>query len=883
MQVDLRATYRVQLRPEFGFTAAAARVDYLDKLGISHLYCSPYLQAAPGSTHGYDVVNPNQLNDELGGESAHHRLCQTLASHNMSQVLDIVPNHMAITGPENPWWWDVLENGPSSQYAAYFDVEWDPPEARHSNLVMLPVLGDHYGRVLESGELVLHHQEGEFTLHYHEHTFPLAPRSVAPLLEKAARKCRSEDLGFIASALWHLPEATATDRKSIQQRHRDKEVLRKQLVRLCEENTKIVAVIDAIVDDINAHPDALDELVGMQNYRIALWRMAEHELGYRRFFNINTLVGLNVDDKQVFDDSHNQIKKLVRKGVIDGLRIDHPDGLYDPESYFHRLRQTCPDTWIVAEKILEHDEQLRSSWPIAGTTGYDFMNLVNGLFVAPWGEKPLTGLWQEKSGEDISYEEMVYRKKYVVMERILGSDVNRLTSLLLDVCENHRRHRDYARYQLYQAILEVAANFPVYRTYIHADTGRISATDTQQVETALERAKDRRPDLGHEVFEFIGDILLLRLRGESESAFVMRFQQFTAPVMAKGVEDTTFYNYNRLISLNEVGGNPAKWGVAIDEFHQRCVERQQTWPQTMLSTSTHDTKRSEDVRARINLLSEIPEAWRDTVWYWSELNDKHKTNGFPDGNMEYFLYQTLVGAWPIETGRVVAYMEKAVREAKTFTFWTNPYPEYEAALKNFVEAILSDPEFQQALDAFIQPLIEPGRINALAQTLLKLTAPGVPDIYQGTELWDNSLVDPDNRRPVDFDRRRTLLDELDSLSPDAILQRMDEGLPKLSVIRETLALRRRHPEAFGADGTYVPLPATGAKADHVLAFGRGERVIVAAPRFLMSLDEWEDTALDLPAGGWKQIFTGEQIKGGEAVPVWKLFERCPVCVLEYNK
>jgi (1->4)-alpha-D-glucan 1-alpha-D-glucosylmutase len=880
-----RCTYRVQLHAAFGFDGAAAIADYLEQLGVSHLYSSPYLQAARGSTHGYDVVDPHRVNFELGPPEAHEQFCLTLGKHHLGQVLDVVPNHMSIADRNNLWWWDVLENGPSSPYASYFDVEWQPPEARLQNIVLLPVLGDHYGRVLEAGEIRLERTAGAFTVRYHDHAFPLAPRTLDNLLASAADRCRSPILAFIADSFGRLPLSTVTDRASIARRHRDKEVLRGELVRLCQERTEIAQAIDQVVADINAEPDAVDALLSRQNYRLAFWRAAGGELGYRRFFDINTLVSLRMEDQQVFLDTHALILRWLKEGVLDGVRIDHPDGLRDPEEYLLRLREAAPRAWIVVEKILESGERLPPAWPVAGTTGYDFLNLVNGLFVDPAGEKPLTDLYTSFTGRSSDYPALVHETKHLVLRDMFGSDVKRLTALFVEVCEQHRRYRDFTRHELLELLQEAIACFPVYRTYVRPSAGQVSEDDVCYVNEAIEAAKRHRPDVDGDLFHFLRDLLLLRIRGELEFDFVARFQQLTGPVMAKGVEDTVFYDFNRLISLNEVGGDPSRFGLSPEHFHEACGEAQRLWPQAMLASSTHDTKRSEDVRARINLLSEIPPPWFEAVARWTEINERHWQGSPPDRNLEYFFYQTLVGAWPIETERVVAYLQKACREAKSRTSWTKPDQAYETLVRNFAQGVMADEAFRSDLSAFVQPLVEPGWIASLSLSLIKLTAPGVPDIYQGTEIWDRSLVDPDNRRPVDYALRRRLLAEAARVSAEQAWKRADEGLPKIWLIRRALAVRQRHPEAFGAAGTYRPLIASGAMAAHVVAFVRGDgttgdRLLTVVPRLLVGLKSgWADTRLALPKGEWRNALGGEKLPG-ESVRVADLLRRFPVALLE---
>jgi len=874
------STYRVQLRPGFGFDEAAAIAGYLADLGITHLYSSPYFQAVRGSTHGYDVTDPTRVNEELGGEEGHARLCQALEESGLGQVLDIVPNHMAIKERRNVWWWDVLENGPASRYAFYFDVDWHPPQERFRNTVLLPILADHYGRVLEAGELKLVRRGGRLEVHYQDHRMPVAPRSLDVLLAEAARRCGSPDLAFIADALGQLPIATAVDSESVARRHRDKEVLAGQLARLCEERPEIAAAVDAAVEGFNADPDRLDELLQRQNYRPAFWRTAGHELDYRRFFDVHSLVGLRAEDERVFADTHALILRWLADGVLDGVRIDHPDGLRDPQTYLDRLRTAAPGAWIVAEKILEPGERLRESWPVDGTTGYDFLNLAGGLFVDPAGEGPLTDLCVEMTGQDAAWTELVREKKLLVLNELLASDVNRLAEVFLAVCERHRRHRDYTRFELRQAIREVAACFPVYRSYVRAEAGEVDPQDERAIEEAVEAAKSRRSDLSLELFDFFRDLLLLRIRGDVESELVMRFQQLTSPAMAKGVEDTAFYNFHRLISLNEVGGSPGAFGAPPEELHRRCCEAQRRWPRTMLATSTHDTKRGEDVRARISVLSEIPERWGSAVRRWFERNRRHRRGDWPDRNTEYLLYQTLVGAWPLSVERAAAYVQKAAREAKVHTSWMQVNADYEEALQEFVRAILEDPDFRADLESFVALTVEPGRINSLAQTLLKIAAPGVPDFYQGTEIWDLSLVDPDNRRPVDYELRRRLLGELEKgMSPEEILGRMDEGLPKLWVIRQGLHLRRRRPAVFGPEGDYEPLYARGAHADHAVAFLRSGEVAAVVPRLAIGLGgDWSDTSMELPAGRWRNELTGEEAEGG-ILNLKELLSRFPVALL----
>jgi (1->4)-alpha-D-glucan 1-alpha-D-glucosylmutase len=874
------ATYRVQLHAGFTFDDAARVADYLAALGISHIYCSPYLQAAPGSTHGYDVIDHSRLNAELGGEEGFARFVDALKAQALGQVLDIVPNHMAISSSENVWWMDVLENGPSSRFAAYFDVDWDPPEARLRNTVLLPVLGDHYGRELEAGRLQIVRDGVTFRIQYAEHLYPMGPRSLGPILGRAARQSQSDALAFLADAFAELPRPTATDRASLRRRHRDKEVLRTHLERLLQEDAGCAEALDRVIDETNADPDALHQVLELQNYRLAWWRSAGRDLGYRRFFDINTLIGLRPEDEQVFLDTHQRVLQWVSDGVLDGLRIDHPDGLRDPGEYLDRLRAGAPNAWIVVEKILEPGERLPDAWPVAGTTGYDFLNRVAGLFVDPAGEAPLTEFYREFTGEPIDYLRVVRDTKAFVLREVLGSDVNRLTNLLLEICEMHRRHRDYSRHHLTDAVRELVAWFPVYRTYIRPATGKVDERDRRYVEEAVDAAKRARADAEGAIFDFLRDLLLLDLRGELESEFVARFQQLTGPAMAKGLEDTVFYTFNRFIGLNEVGGDPSRFGVSVDQFHAAAIEAQARWPLGMLATSTHDTKRGEGVRTRMALLSEQPSAWSGAVRRWSAMTARHRPDGWPERNTEYFMYQTLVGAWPVSAERLVGYMEKATREAKLHTSWTSPNAEYDQAVKGFVEASLADEAFMQDVRRFVEPLIEPGRINSLSQTLIKLTAPGIPDIYQGTEFWSLHLVDPDNRRPVDYDQRRRALTDLDRLTPAAIWQQAEEGLPKIWLLREALHLRRRRPAAFGADGGYTPVHAAGDRAGHVVAFLRGTDVLTVVPRLVLAAHGvWSGTTITIPSGRWRNVLSGDTYDGGVCA-LEELWRACPVALLE---
>jgi (1->4)-alpha-D-glucan 1-alpha-D-glucosylmutase len=810
---DIRATYRVQLNHAFDLDAAADRVSYLAELGISHLYCSPYLQAAPGSQHGYDVVDHTSVNAELGGMDALERLAEELAARDMGHILDVIPNHMAIGSRASKWWWDVLKNGPDSSYARFFDIDWDPPDRRLSGKILVPILGDHYGRVLEAGELELAEADGELVVRYFDHEAPIAPGS-----------------------LEQLPGEGSVER-------------------------------------INSEPALLHSVLENQHFRLSYWR-TDLELNYRRFFDINDLVALRVEEPEVFEHVHALALDLVDRGLLDGLRIDHVDGLRNPSVYLGNLRERARDVYIIVEKILEPGEEL-PAWPVEGTTGYDFLNRVAGPFVDPDGEKPLTDFYTTFTGEISDLSELTYELKLKVMDELLASDVERLVALLSEVCERHPRHRDYPRHDLREALRTVVAELDVYRTYVDADARTVRSEDAHRIDATVAAARTRRPDLDVDLFEFLAGLLLGRSEGGPEAEFTMRWQQTTGPVMAKGLEDTLFYNYNRMVALNEVGGDPGFWGSSVEEFHESNQAAADNWPHSLLATSTHDTKRSEDVRARLLLLTEIPDHWAEAVREWAGQNDRHKRSGYPDRNTEYLLYQTLVGAHPLGVERAVAHMHKATKEAKRFTSWTAPEPDYDKAVEEFVRAVLGDSDFVAALDEFVAPLVGPGRVNSLAMLLLKLTCPGVPDIYQGTETWDLSLVDPDNRRPVDYGARRSLLSFIAGASADDVAARAEIGAPKMFVIQRALDLRRRRPEAFEA-ASYTPLSVAGPGANKLIAFGRGARVAVVVPRLVMGPSS--PATVQLPPGMWHNVFTTE--RWADEASTTELFANFPVALLE---
>ncbi|MBA2726070.1 MAG: malto-oligosyltrehalose synthase, partial [Actinobacteria bacterium] len=731
----ISSTYRVQLHAGFTFDDVAAIAPYLAALGVSHVYCSPYLQAHPGSTHGYDVVDHAGLNSELGGREGFERMVSALGENGLGHLLDIVPNHGSIAGRSNLRWWDVLRNGPGSPYAAWFDICWSggPPDLE--NKVLVPVLGGELSELVQAGEIKLVQEDGEVVVRYHDHVVPVAPETVPDDLER-----------------------------------------------------------------VNGAPEELLELLGRQHYVLAHWRRSQRHLNYRRFFDINTLAALRMEHPGVFEETHALVLELISEGKLDGLRIDHIDGLRDPAAYLDRLRAEA-DTYLVVEKILEPGESLPRAWPVEGTTGYDFLNLVGGLFVDQAAEEQMHDVYERFIGEQVSLEQMMLEKKYLIMRHIMVSDMSRLVSELWDVFEAQGWDEGIPDLDdhLQAALGEVIAGLQVYRTYMRAD-GKPSPEDRARIEQAVADAAARRDHLSPVLFERLRSILTLEAGGAPGRDFVLRFQQTTGPIMAKSVEDTVFYNFNRLVSLNEVGGHPGHFGVTATEFHQAAERAQKEWPSSMLATSTHDTKRSEDVRTRIGLLSVISGEWDDAVGRWETYAERHRTGDLPDRNAEYLLFQTLVGAWPLTEDRAVQYMQKASKEAKRYTSWVDPVPAYDDALEIFVRGLMNDEEFLDDLERFVAPLIMPGRAASLAQTLIKLTYPGVPDTYQGCELVDLSLVDPDNRRPVDYAARVSRLARLDAGDPPA-----DLGDEKLLVTATALRLRARLPEAFGVGASYHPV------------------------------------------------------------------------------
>ncbi|MGZ4730230.1 MAG: malto-oligosyltrehalose synthase, partial [Acidimicrobiales bacterium] len=795
------STYRLQLHRDFTFDDAAALAPYLASLGVTHVYTSPQLQARQRSTHGYDVVDHSRVADDLGGADGRERFVAALRSAGLGQVLDIVPNHMAIGTERNRWWWSLLREGPHSPVAAAFDIDWDPPESKLRSTVLLPVLADHYGRALEAGELWLEplHADDpdepiEVVVRYGESMFPLRVGSLA--------------------------EATGTDDWQ------------------------------SAIDAVNASVDVLDALLDAQFYRLAYWRTGAYELDYRRFFDVTDLAGLRVEDPTVFALTHDLIGSWIADGSVDGVRVDHPDGLRDPAAYFERLRALAGDSWVVVEKILEPGEAL-PAWPVDGTTGYDAMTLIGGLFLDDRGIGELTDLASELTGEAADFDQVAAEAKAQVLTDLMATEVHRLAAVFVEVCEQHRRYRDYARRELEEVITAVLVAFDVYRTYVVRSADR-RPQDLVRIDGAIARAAKVHPDLDGDLLDFFGSILRADdgLDGPIERDLRLRFQQLAGPTMAKGVEDTAIYRHLAVAAADEVGGNPASPAVSPAHFHDATRARNQDWPAGMLALTTHDTTRSEDVRARLSLLTEIPDLWSRTVRGWFALNGRHRGPSGPDGLTEYLIYLTLVGAHPLPIDRAREYLTKAMREAKRSTSWLRPDDDVERDAQAFLEAILADRRFTRSLDELVAPLLGPARTTSLAMKLTQLTSPGVPDLYQGSELWDLSLVDPDNRRPVDYAARRAALGVLPATA--ALLPPLDHddlGLGKLFVVKRALRLRSAIPAAFAPGAGYEPLAAQGAKRDHVVAFVRGGEAITVVPRLTIGLGgDWADTTITLPDG-----------------------------------
>ena len=870
-----RSTYRLQLHGGFTFKDAAAVVPHLAALGVTHVYASPIFQAVPGSTHGYDVADPTRLNEELGGAGGFAALLDALRTAGLGLVVDIVPNHMA-ADPVSPWWWDVLENGPSSVNAPIFDIDWYGGREGSSATVLVPILGDHYGRVLDAGEITIEREAGSCVVRYHEHRLPLSPSTLDDVLSPAARAAGSPVLAELAEEFAGLPAARATDSAAVSERHRRKDELRRALAELVDAEPEVAAAIDAELGRIGADPDRLDALLRRQNYRLARWQTATDEIDYRRFFTIEALVGVRVEDPAVFDATHAFVLELVRDGSINGLRVDHVDGLRDPTEYLERLAVATDGVPTVVEKILERGEEL-PSWPVEGTTGYDFLARVDQLFVDRDHEEAMTQTYADTTGAEPDFDVVVLEAKRQIVDHELVAEVDRATELLGHVCEDHRRHRDHTRRELRAAVAELTASFDVYRTYWRPGHDARPA-DLAVLERAASRAQASRPEIDPELLRFLTDLAGGRTTSPVEDDLALRLQQLSAPVMAKGVEDTAFYRYHRLIALNEVGNDPGTFGTSVDEFHEVTSREAERWPDAMLTLSTHDTKRSADVRSRLAVLAEEPEVWRHTVERWIESNARHWGGAEPDHNTEYLLYQTLLGAWPLDADRTTAFLLKAVREAKVHTSWTESDEGYEAHIEQFARGVLSDPSATGLIEQFLTDtdLVGRGRRTALARAALLLTSPGHPDLYQGGERWDLSLTDPDNRRPVDFDAAYHDLVAISGLSIDDVLRSDVASASKIWLTHRLLHLRAERPALFDGSG-YEPIEVAGARSE-VVAFRRGSMVVIVSVRSTMPP---ASAALTLGGGPWRHVLDGRTIDGGTQ-KVNDLLASFPVAVLTFD-
>jgi len=916
------ATYRLQFTPEFGFSEAAGVLPYLHALGISDIYASPIFHAREGSQHGYDVVDPNELNPQLGSEEEFESLNEQARRLGLGWAQDIVPNHMAYDG-QNRMLMDVLENGEASPFFDFFDIDWQHPYESMRGKVLAPFLGGFYGECLEKGEIALHYDRHGLGVRYFSLQLPVNLESYSEVLTQNLNSLRkrlgSHHLDFIKllGVLYALknipPKQESADRA-------DQILFVKQMLwELYTGTREIKEHLDANIARFNGIPgnpesfSLLDRLLSQQHYRLSFWKVAAEELDYRRFFNINELISLRVEDEKVFRHSHTLIFKLVREGKLSGLRVDHVDGLYDPLGYLKRLRQEAGDLYLTVEKILGVDEELPSAWPVEGTTGYDYLNILNGIFCAGQQRRRFNQIYERFTGLETSWPALMPEKKRLIIGKYMAGDIESLAYLLKRVSSRDRHAADVTLYGLKRALVEVLAFFPVYRSYV--SPGSFSAQDRDQLTKAVERAKEANAGLLLEL-NYIGRFLLLDFADHATDEernrwtdFVMHFQQLTGPLMAKGSEDTALYVYNRLLSLNEVGGAPDRFGASVEEFHDFNLRRLAHWPHAMNATATHDTKRGEDARARINVLSELPAEWEKNLRTWSRTNRAKKTKlrgaEAPDRNDEYFLYQTLIGSYPLNQDqdgqfleRLTAYLIKAVREAKVHTEWLKPDGAYEQAFVDFARQILAPAEGNRFMEEFLpfaKKIAYCGMFNSLSQTLLKIASPGVPDVYQGTELWDLSFVDPDNRRPVDYAKRRHLLEELkDGEVKDRpgllrdLLSRWENGRIKLYLIHKLLDFRRAHRELF-TDGEYIPLEATGESRQAVCAFARrkgqtwalavvprlvGHRVYHGTPP--LGAEVWNSTALslrdDMP-GRWLDIISGERLEASDTAPTKNLLLR----------
>ncbi|MFN6497466.1 MAG: malto-oligosyltrehalose synthase [Nostoc sp. DedQUE01] len=923
-----RATYRIQFTPQFGFENAKAIAAYLCDLGISDLYASPIFKARSGSTHGYDIVDPTQLNPELGTNESFDALISEIQSLEMGWLQDIVPNHMAYSS-ENEYLMDILEHGPDSSYTDYFDLSWNVPFGDRQQRILAPLLGDFYGVSLENGHIQLQYEQNGLTVNYYSLKLPLRLESYTKFLTynlgKLTRTLGRNHPDFIKLLgilyiLKNVPSEVAGKQRQ------DQIAFIKGLVwELYNTNDLIREFVNENLKTFNGEPgnsesfNLLDDLLNDQFYRLAFWKVGAEEMNYRRFFTVNELISVKIEELRVFNNTHSLIQKLVEEGKFTGLRIDHIDGLYNPIQYLERLQEKTGDVYITVEKILELVEDLPENWEIQGTSGYDFLNYVNGVFCDNKTEFSFDKIYHAFISTKVDYASLVKEKKQLILEKNLAGDIDNLAILLKNISSKYRYGNDFTINGLKRAIAEILTVFPIYRTYITPDG--IGESDKLTIQEVISQAKEQTPLLQHEL-NFIEKLMLLEFDNSLSQTereqwiyFVLRMQQYSGPLMAKGVEDTTLYVYNRLISLNEVGGNPSHFGISVGDFHSFNQKHQATWPHTMNTTATHDTKRGEDVRARLNVLSELPEEWEEQINIWSHHNQGHRSirHGFamPDRNDEYFLYQTLIGAFPFAeeehesfVERVKEYMIKAIREAKVHTAWLRPDSEYEEACTSFVEKVLNPAISEQFLEAFHplqQRIAYYGMFNSLSQTLLKTIAPGVPDFYQGTELWELSLVDPDNRRPVDFDQRQSYLSTIkEQIKTDILgliqelLKHKTDGRIKLFLTAQLLKARKDYLSLF-QDGDYLPLEIHGTHANHIIAFARqlgNQTAIAIAPRFFTRLIQpgedplgesvWKDTHLQLPSGtslSWKNVLTEQPLQTKQTLSIASALAHFPVALL----
>lgn len=956
------ATYRLQLHYGFTLKDVAGILPYLKNLGIDTVYVSPIFKARSKSLHGYDITDHSLINPEIGSQNDFSDFVRQLKDNGIGLLIDVVPNHMCIADSENKWWMDVLENGPSSPYARYFDIDWHPPKEELENKVLLPFLGDQYGRVLDNGEIKMIYSNGGFWASYYDFRLPLAPKSWLHIFDVFAPNVQLDpdmkiedkvEFESIMTAIHHLPEQTDLTEEKVKERLREKEVIKSRLAKLSDGSAAFERSLQEALVKINGTKGAprsfelLEKILGKQAYRLCFWRVAADEINYRRFFDINDLAAIRVEDDEVFKEVHKLIFSVMKNGVVAGLRIDHVDGLLDPEKYLKELKKNCDQLDadassggmgggrsplpVFVEKILCAGERLNGNWEISGSTGYDFLNLLNGLFVDPRSEKTFLRMYGKATGVNAEITDLLVICKKLIMLVSNASELRVLAVRLDKISEQHRWSRDFTQESLKFALREVIACFPVYRTYIRPGQETVSQNDRQLIISAIKEAKRRNPSTSNAVFDFIASVLLLEdPDGLTEEQikerrdFVLRFQQMTGPIMAKGLEDTAFYRYFPLSSLNEVGGDPERFGVNPGAYHRAMKSRRREWPASLSATSTHDTKRSEDVRARLNVLSEIPDEWFQAVKRWGKANAAHKTSvdgkPAPDRNEEYLIYQTLLGTWPTKgmsdderhpyEERMQAFVKKALREAKVHTSWVRPYEEYESAVLSFISKILrpdAPNAFLPDFLAFSTLTSKAGLFNSLSQVVLKVTSPGVPDFYQGTELLEFSLVDPDNRRPVDYERRTLLLNQIAERikrTPDSyvreMLEEMDGEKLKLFTVWKTLGVRKKYRELF-ASGEYVPLVFKGSKRGNLIGFARErgtQSVVVIASRFFLSLDVerqlpigeavWEGTSVTLPlktaAPAYRNVFTSEVIDlknmEGRPLSLDKLMKGFPVVVLE---